>query len=147
MDDTLGGKVKRAAEEVRQRLSETVQTASDRLSVMRHDQRLKDEIRKLERERAQCRGIIADLVIRMFDQQAFMDALLRPEYTRIKEIDAEIARLTDERKKLGAPADAEGAPATDETSPAEAPEPASSGEIVVAPEALPMPADETPREE
>ena len=42
---------------------------------------------------------MADLLIRMFDQNTFAEALLRPEYVRIKEIDEEIVRLEVERDR------------------------------------------------
>ena len=43
---------------------------------------------------------MADLLIRMFDQNTFAEALLRPEYLRIKEIDEAAAALEQERAEV-----------------------------------------------
>lgn len=101
MDDTFGARVKRTAEEVAQRMGEAAQQASERLGEMRDVARLNQQIRTLQREKDRCRQTIADLVVRMFDQDAFVTALLQPEYQRIKEIDVEIARLEEERELVG----------------------------------------------
>ncbi len=121
--DTLGERVKKTAAEVAERFNEMAQRASERLSEMNELQRLSARRRALTRERDQCRLTIADLLIRMFDQDTFAEALLRPEYHRIKEIDAALADLEEERKQVQArhAQGAETAPAAAEVMPEEAP--------------------------
>ena len=119
MEKTLGARLKKTAEEVAERLGEAAQTAGERISDLRESQRLASQIRALQRERERCRQTMADLLIRMFDQNTFAEALLRPEYVRVKEIDQEIAGLEAARKQIGAhearsaavPAEAPAAPA------------------------------------
>ncbi|MHB9024257.1 MAG: hypothetical protein ACYC7E_08785 [Armatimonadota bacterium] len=97
MEKTLGERVKQTAEEMRDRLGEAVHTAGERLGEMREIQRITTEIRSLKREKERCRQSMADLLMRMFDQNTFAEALLRPEYNRIKEIDVAISTLEEER--------------------------------------------------
>ncbi|HEY3418533.1 MAG TPA: hypothetical protein VGM23_16780, partial [Armatimonadota bacterium] len=93
------------AEEMRDRLGEAVHTASERLGEMREVQRINADIRTLNREKDRCHLAMIDLLMRMFDQNTFAEALLRPEYNRVKEIDAAIAKLEEERKAVGAQAE------------------------------------------
>lgn len=102
MEETLSTKLKKTADEVLTRVGEAAQQASERIGEMREVQRISMQIRALTQERDRCRMTIADLVVRMFDQNAFLDALLKPEYQRIKEIDVEIAKLEKERAEVGA---------------------------------------------
>lgn len=104
MSDTIGAKLKKTAEEIAGRLGEAAQTAGERIGEMREKERLSQQIRQLQREKERCRGTIADLVIRMFDQNTFAEALLHPEYARVKEIDVELAKLEQEREDVGHPA-------------------------------------------
>ncbi|HEY3377101.1 MAG TPA: hypothetical protein VGL77_06345 [Armatimonadota bacterium] len=101
MDENFSAKLKKTAEEVVLRVGEAAQQAGERLGEMRDHQRLTQQIRTLQQEKEQCRQSMADLVIRMFDQQAFADALLKPEYQRIKAIEAEISCLEQERMAIG----------------------------------------------
>lgn len=111
MEDRLG-KFKKTAEEVGGRLGEAVKTAGEqldlavragkeRVSDFQETQRLSREIRRLQRERDRLRLIMADLLIRMFDQSTFAEALLRPEYEQIKKIAAQVATLEEERAAVG----------------------------------------------
>lgn len=119
--ETLGDRLKKTAGEVVDLITEAAHKAGERLGEMNELQRLNGQLRALKRERDQCRLTMADLLIRMFDQSTFAEALLRPEYTRIKEIDVAMAALeaeradVTERMRAGAqPASAPGAvPAPD----------------------------------
>jgi hypothetical protein len=62
---------------------------------------------------------MADLLIRMFDQNTFAEGLLRPEYDRIKEIDQAIAELEVERAKVNAHAGAQAETSAPQEAPAE----------------------------
>jgi hypothetical protein len=125
--DTGFEKVKRAAEDVASRLNEAVNEAvkvtGERLTEMQDLTRLNGQLRTLLREKEQCRQAMADLLIRMFDQNTFVEVLLRPEYTRIKELEVEIARLEKARDLVGPPAQAPtvapNTPAGDDASPVE----------------------------
>lgn len=111
---TIGAKIKRTAGEMAERINEAAHTAGERLSEMREVQRINTRLRALQREKDQCRLTMADLMIRMLDQNTFVDALLRPEYQRIKELDQEMAALKHERHLLTNP---DGAPMTDLAAP------------------------------
>jgi hypothetical protein len=87
--------------EVVEVVQSTMHTATERFNELRETQRIDQQIKTLQRERDRCALMIADLVVRMFDNNAFADALLRPEYNQIKEIDAQIAALKVERQQLG----------------------------------------------
>jgi len=100
MDSTIGEKLKKTAGEVADMLGEAAHTATERIVEMRETQLLTAQIRSLQREKDRCRQTMADLLVRMFDQNAFVEALLRPEYSRIKAIDAEITRLELERQQV-----------------------------------------------
>lgn len=117
MTDMTFAKVKKTAGDVVHALGEVVQTASERIADIQDLQRLSAHMRALQKERAACGAAIVNLVVRMFDQGAFADALLKPEYLRIKEIDAELTRLEAEKAAIGKAA----APAT-EAMPAPDPE-------------------------
>lgn len=101
MNDNFGDRLKKTAGEMAQRLGEAAHTAGERLGEMREQQRLQTEMRTLQRERDRCRQTIADLVIRMFDQQVFAEALLRPEYDRIKEVDCQLCALQEQINQIG----------------------------------------------
>jgi hypothetical protein len=101
MTDTTFDKVKKTAGDVVHALGEVVQTASERIADIQEVQKLTAQIRTLNRERATCGATIVNLVVRMFDQGAFAETLLRPEYQRIKEIDAEVTRLEAEKAAIG----------------------------------------------
>lgn len=101
MDESFGTRLKKTAEEVALRLNDAAQQASERIGEMREVQRISQQIRTLTHERDRCRLSMADMAIRMFDQNAFAEALLQPEYQRIKEIDEEIARLEEEKACVG----------------------------------------------
>lgn len=101
MDEPFTTKLARTAEEMAHRFNEAAQQAGERISEMREVQRLSQQIRTLNQEREHCRMAIADMVVRMFDQHAFVEALLRPEYQRIKDIECEVARLEQERSEVG----------------------------------------------
>lgn len=101
MEDSFAERVRKAADDVTNRLDDLAQQTGEKIDELREGGRLAGRIRELEREKDGCRRTIADLVVRMFDQQAFVENLLRPEYLRIKEIDAEIARLQAARENLG----------------------------------------------
>jgi archaellum component FlaC len=101
MDETFGARLRKTAEEVAQRFNEAAQQAGERIGEMRETQRLTQQIRTLTQERDKLRFAMADLVMRMFDQNAFMQELLRPDYQRVKEIDEEIHRLEKEREVVG----------------------------------------------
>lgn len=101
MDEPFTSKLARTAEEMAHRFNEAAQQAGERISEMREVQRLSQQIRTLKQEREHCRMSIADMVVRMFDQNAFVEALLRPEYQRIKDIDLEVERLEQERREVG----------------------------------------------
>ncbi len=101
MDDTLSSKLKKTADDVVHRLGEVAQTASDKLKEMQERERLTQLITRCKKERGQVREAMLDLLMRMFDQNTFAEALLRPDYQRIKEIEAEMARLEKEREAIG----------------------------------------------
>ncbi|MHB9131270.1 MAG: hypothetical protein ACYDBB_09300 [Armatimonadota bacterium] len=101
MDSEFGQKVRQVAKEVSDRIGEGVQTAGERIGELREKERIGSEIRTLNREKDRCRQVMADLLIRMFDQNVFAEALLRPEYERIKEIDVQVAQLEVERTAVG----------------------------------------------
>lgn len=97
MDATLGARLKKTAGEVAGRLGEAALNASERINELVEMQHITQQIHALQREKAHCRQVMADLLIRMFDQETFAEALLRPEYNRIKEIECEISRLEQEK--------------------------------------------------
>jgi len=103
--DTFGTKLRKTAGEVADLLNEAAQTARDRIGEMNDISRLNSQIRALKREKDHCKTVMADLLIRMFDQNTFAEALLRPEYLRIKEIDETIGRLEDARAQVMARAE------------------------------------------
>lgn len=100
--DNFGSKLRKTAEEMAGRLNDAAQSASEKLGEMRELSRLNGEIRSLKREKDQCKTVMADLLIRMFDQNTFAEALLRPEYDRIREVDQAIAALEVERAQVAA---------------------------------------------
>ena len=100
MTSSFGAKIKQTAGEVADMLGEAAHTASERLNELREAQYLQAQIQSRQREKERCRQTMADLLVRMFDQNTFAEALLRPEYLRIKELDAEIAQLEDERQQV-----------------------------------------------
>lgn len=103
MDETtLGGRIRQAAEEVAHRVGEIAQQTNELIGDKREAEKLTRRIRALEREKDRCRLMLADLAVRMFDRQAFSEKLLLPDYERIKEIEAEIAQLQEEREAIGA---------------------------------------------
>lgn len=115
--DTIGDRLRKTASDVADRLGEAAHSANERIAEMRGIQRLNSRIRELKREKDRCKMTMADLLIRMFDQNTFAEVLLRPEYLRIRELDAELAELEEERRQVmargtgpeeaGAPAEAE----------------------------------------
>ena len=102
MSDTPFEKVKKTAGDVMHRLGEMAHSAGEQLAELQETQRLATRIRDLRKERARCQTTLADLVVRMFDQGAFVEALLKPEYCRIKEIDAEVLHLEAQKAVVGA---------------------------------------------
>jgi len=108
--DTIGDKLRKTANEFADRLGDAAHSAGERIAEMREIQRINAQIRERKRERDHCKITIADLLIRMFDQNTFAEALLRPEYTRIKELETELAALEEERRQVTAAA-AQSAPA------------------------------------
>jgi len=100
MDESIGDRIKKTAEAMMQNVGDFAQKTGEQLTDLRDMQRLQTRIRELEREKARNRNAMVDLLMRMFDQNTFAEALLRPEYLRIKEIDVEIARLVQERTAL-----------------------------------------------
>lgn len=100
MDSTLGARLKKTAGEVAGRLGEAAQIAGERINVLVEIQHLTREIQTLQEEKERCRQVMADLLIRMFDQETFAPPLLRPEYQRIKEIDQDIDRFEREKEQL-----------------------------------------------
>lgn len=112
--ETFGERLKKTASEVAERITEAAHQAGERLNQMNELQRLNGKIRGLKRERDQCRLTMADLLIRMFDQNTFAEALLRPEYQRVKEIDDAIAAVEVERDAVQARMNAAPAPALEE---------------------------------
>ena len=113
MDSTIGEKIKKTAGEVADLLGEAAHSATERIVEMRETQVITAQIRSLQREKDRCRQTMADLLVRMFDQNTFVEALLRPEYTRIKELDAQIAHLEQERIQVSEHA-APGTPGADD---------------------------------
>lgn len=100
MDSNFGEKLIKTAEEVAGRLGEAAHSAGERLNEMVEIQRLNKQIRMLQLEKDLCKMAMADLLIRMFDQETFAEALLRPEYLRIKEIGTEVCQLEQEKEQL-----------------------------------------------
>ena len=101
MDDSLGAKLRKTAGDVAHRVGEAAHHAGERLSELREVQRLSHQIHLLAQEKERCRAVIADLVVRMFDQETFLEGMLRPEYERIKAIEVEIAILEKGRQEVG----------------------------------------------
>jgi hypothetical protein len=101
MSETTFEKVKKTAGDVVHRLGEFAQNAGERLSEMQEAQRIAGQIRTLRKERDRCKNSMVDLVMRMFDEGVFVEVLLKREYTRIKEIDAEIVVLEAEKAAVG----------------------------------------------
>jgi len=132
--DTIGDRLRKTAGEVAERFGEAAHSARERLSEMNEIARLNTQIRARKREKDRCRMAMADLLIRMFDQNTFAEALLRPEYLRIKEIDTEILRLEEERDRV---ITRDGA-----TPPAEAAEQEEPEDTVLLPETPAPPPDE-----
>jgi|GEM_PF-1977679 len=132
--DTIGDRLRKTAGDVAERFGEAAHSARERLSEMNEIARINTQIRARKREKDRCRMAMADLLIRMFDQNTFAEALLRPEYIRIKEIDEDITRLEEERDRVTAPA---GAPP-----PAAAEEQEEPEETVLLPEQPAAPPDQ-----
>ncbi len=101
MDQDFSEKVKKTIDDLGGRLADVAQNAGERINDMRESQHIGAQIATKEKEKAQCREAMLDLLIRMFDEDTFAEKLLRPEYIRIKEIDAEIAALREMRAKIG----------------------------------------------
>ena len=114
--ETIGEKLRKTANEFADRLGEAAHTAGERIGEMREIQRINGQIRDRKKEKDRCKMAMADLLIRMFDQNTFAEALLRPEYNRIKEIDGEIAELVEEREQVVA----DNTPTPEAPAPAEA---------------------------
>jgi hypothetical protein len=102
MDESLGEKFRKAAGNLAGRTGEVMRAAEERLGEFQETHRIDSRIQELKREELRCRNTMTDLLIRMFDQQSFAEALLKPEYLRIKEIEAEIVQLTAQRAAVGA---------------------------------------------
>ncbi|MHB0940010.1 MAG: hypothetical protein ACYDCO_24895 [Armatimonadota bacterium] len=102
--DNFGEKLRKNANELADWVGEAAHSAGERIAEMREIQRLNTVIRDRKREKDRCKMTMADLLIRMFDQNTFAEALLRPEYARIKELDAELAGLEEERRQVTAAA-------------------------------------------
>lgn len=100
--DNIGDRLRKTAGEVAERFGEAAHSARERIGEMNEIARFNTQIRARRREKDRCRMAMADLLIRMFDQNTFAEALLRPEYNRIKEIDGEIALLELERDRVTA---------------------------------------------
>jgi len=100
--DTFGDKLRKTAGEVAERLGDAAHTASEKINEMRDIQRINGQIKALKKEKDRCKMAMADLLIRMFDQNTFAEALLRPEYNRIVEIDKAVADLEAERAQVAA---------------------------------------------
>lgn len=105
-------RVLQVAGDVAHVLGEAAQTTGEQFTRFQQAQRLEKQMRALGKERERCKATIVDLVLRMFDQDAFTEALLRPEYLRIREIDGEMARLQAARAALAAEKPHEVAPAS-----------------------------------
>ena len=101
VEDTISAKLQKTAGEVAQRIGEAAKTAGDRISEMRERDRLSADIARLQRDRDQVRQSMLDLLMRMFDQNVLVEQLLKPDYLRIKELDAEIAHMDKERAAIG----------------------------------------------
>ncbi len=89
MEETLGSKIKKTAGMVSKGIADTVETL-----------RITKRIADLQREKTQVRETITDLLLRMLDRNTFVEALLRPDYLRLKAIEAELAKLEAERAVL-----------------------------------------------
>jgi hypothetical protein len=143
--ETFGSRLRKTAEEVAGRLNEAAQTAGERLAEMREIQRLNAQLRALRREKDRCKMVMADLLIRMFDQNTFAEALLRPEYQQIKVLDEQIAAVEAERSQVIARAQSEGQEAPSampaEETPAEGTAEPASPRLA---DDLTAPAEETP---
>ena len=100
--DTFGSKLRKTAEEMAERLNDAAQNARERIGEMNEINRLNAQLRTLAREKDRCKITMADLLIRMFDQNTFAEALLRPEYERIREIDTAITVLEEARAQVTA---------------------------------------------
>ena len=98
--DTFSSKLRKTAGEVAEWLDDAAQTARERIGEMNEISRLNGQIRTLKRDKDRCKIAMADLLIRMFDQNTFAEALLRPEYERIKENDEAIAALEAVRAQV-----------------------------------------------
>lgn len=101
MDQEFTDKVKKTIDDIGGRLSEAAQYTGERFHDMQESQTIGSQIAAKEREKGRCRETMLNLLIRMFDENTFAEKLLRPEYIRIKEIDAEIAALRELRAKVG----------------------------------------------
>ena len=102
MDDSLSAKLKKTAEAGMAYVGELAQKTGEQLIELRSLQRIDQQARELEKEKARHRNTMVDLLIRMFDQHTFAEALMRPEYERIKEIDAQLAALAQEKAHIAA---------------------------------------------
>jgi transposase len=102
MDESLGSKLKKTAEAVMANVGELAQKTGEQLIELRALQRIDQQTRDLEKEKNRCRNTMADLLIRMFDQNTFAEALMRPEYERIKAIDVQLAALAEEKASIAA---------------------------------------------
>ena len=125
--DTISDKLRKTASDVADRLGDAAHSAGERIAEMREIQRLNGLIRERKREKDRCKMTMADLLIRMFDQNTFAEALLRPEYLRIRELDNELATLEEERRQVTASAGI--------TAPVEAEASAGTGEYAATEEA------------
>lgn len=101
MDQDFTEKMKKTIDDLGGRLADVAQNAGERINDMRESQHIGMQISEKDREKTKCREAMLDLLIRMFDEDTFAEKLLRPEYIRIKEIDAEIAALREMRAKIG----------------------------------------------
>jgi len=102
MMDTFSDRLRKTAGDMSERLGEAARSARERISEMSEVARLNTQIRLRKREKERCNTTMADLLIRMFDQNTFAEALLRPEYLRIREIDEEVVQLEQERDQVAA---------------------------------------------
>jgi len=101
MEQEFSDKVKKTIDDLGTRLIDAAHFTGERIHDLQESSSIGSQIAAKEREKAKCRETMLDLLIRMFDEETFAEKLLRPEYIRIKEIDAEIAALRELRAKIG----------------------------------------------
>jgi hypothetical protein len=101
MDQNFIEKARKAAGDIADRAGEAARAAGDRIDQFRESQRLNNQLHTLEREKQQCRNAMTDLLIRMFDQNTFAEALLKPDYLRLREIEAEMLHVKEHLEALG----------------------------------------------